>query len=639
MRSILAWWFVAFGGSWCLAGVDPAPEPYLLRELAGDAPADRFGAAVMYLEDAKGRQLVLIGAPAGMAKEEPRGYARLYRAETGELLRGHHGKEAGDEFGFSLAWTTIHPFGPDAVAAYVIGAPGGGYARAYSIETGKKVATFEAGVDASVRFGHTMTSAWPKHELAVGAPGDDSAGTDSGSVWLFAQGILDKKLPGPSAGARAGTALIPVGYVPFPPYGFTGKLLVGAPEADHSGGAYGEVLGYFIETGEVGMSVTGPTGGAVGSYGATILEHPFKWSGPGISIPGASVHLVIGDPDLGAGRVEVYPTNPLTIPEWTLTGDADGDRFGAALAAMRNGLRSLLAIGAPGASSGAGLVRVVDLEQQEVVFEIHGSAGDELGAGMPVWWGDVDGDGRSDMMVGMPGSSKVRLYRMDAPAPGVAFTRDAVLDGEIAGVDDVDVATIEAVKGMKLKLRFQATGVDPVSLRVRVLDPSGEPLEVWKLKKVGAKPVKRKVTLDAPGEWTVELSSWKGSTGGYRVFTDTKLPSAAQGFYVSDKAGKAAVYKQKLQVAAGATAHLYVDPDDGGEPKPAFELIQPDGTPYPDLDLFDAPDGDNDVDLGPIPILQSGKHIFRVTPADKKAKHTLYGGAAFPWSPGVVLID
>jgi hypothetical protein len=107
----------------------------------------------------------------------------------------------------------------------------------------------------------------------------------------------------------------------------------------------------------------------------------------------------------GAGRTYVYSGADVTL-RYTFTGQAAGENFGWSVAsagdADGDGVADI-AVGGP--SAGAGVVRVFSGASGDLLHELSGAgAGSNFGfivAGI----GDVDGDDRSDLLVGAPDAS------------------------------------------------------------------------------------------------------------------------------------------------------------------------------------------------------------------------------------------
>jgi hypothetical protein len=120
--------------------------------------------------------------------------------------------------------------------------------------------------------------------------------------------------------------------------------------------------------------------------------------------------LVVGAPGAngGAGRVYVIEPGATTAQALTRDGAAAGDRFGAALAVVRDldgDSAAEIAVGAPGcdaAGTEAGRVTLLSLQQGALVIRrsFDGEQpGDAFGSALAAA-GDLDGDGRGDFVVG-----------------------------------------------------------------------------------------------------------------------------------------------------------------------------------------------------------------------------------------------
>jgi hypothetical protein len=238
--------------------------------------------------------------------------------------------------------------------------------------------------------------------MAIGAPGDDTGGAEAGGVWLLDSmgawgsvgiaSVYDALLYGEAAGDAAGTAL--AGGSDVDGDGID-DLLVGAPGADDASADEGAVY-----------LVLGPVSGVE-------------------SLAAAETRIAGGTSGLSLG------TGALAM------GDVDGD-----------GVHDIL-IGVPGDDDGgsdAGAVRVVPGSVRGDVpvsgwttSMLGGAAGDRLGAALA--FGDADGAGSSDLLVGAPGydgavgTDSGAVFAFVGPFSGalLATDADARFDAETAG--------------------------------------------------------------------------------------------------------------------------------------------------------------------------------------------------------------
>jgi hypothetical protein len=182
--------------------------------------------------------------------------------------------------------------------------------------------------------------------------------------------------------------------------------------------------------------------------------------------------LVIGAPGGAgtAGKVYVLFGGPtrigqlsLSAAETVITGPGAGDRFGAATAVgnilnLTTDPRRSLAVGAPGAAGGAGVVYLysgnfahgAQLTTANAVATVTGAPGDQLGASLAT--ADLDGDGFREIIMGAPGNSRVYiLYGSStlsgARAPDVTIT-GAGLGGVLAAGDITDDGRYDLLIGV-----------------------------------------------------------------------------------------------------------------------------------------------------------------------------------------------
>lgn len=249
-----------------------------------------------------------------------------------------------------------------------------------------------------------------ENDLLVGAPG---RGNGIGAVYVYthdaSQGgklVATQKITEASAGlgkneqGDAFGSAIAVGDFHSTN---TAEVAIGAPGETPPGGAnsgfvfvlrwQGAALVASASLGEPG------TPAANDGFGATLAA----------PVLGGKTRLTVGAP--GASKVYVYAPD-LTVMQ-TLTGPA-GSKLGAAIAVgdFDNEGHRDLAIGAPDANGGAGLVRIytgsgtghltlaATRQETDLPFQTTNAAGDHFGSSLGA--GDLDGDGRVDLVVGIP---------------------------------------------------------------------------------------------------------------------------------------------------------------------------------------------------------------------------------------------
>ena len=299
------------------------------RELLNPVPAagDRFGHAV-----AAAGQNVIIGVPLhDKTGAINTGLAYLYSSTTFQPLRQFENPTAdpGDEFGFSAA----------AVGPYVlIGAPmddtagtDAGAAYLFDAATGALVRSFvNPDPNGSRNFGWSV-AAWGSTHILIGAPLDPTGTSGGGVAYLFnaITGSLVQVFlnPTPAANDGFGTAVL----------AFGAEVVIGAPGHDIPGG---------------GFVFPAADAGAVYRYDAMsgallgVIEDPLRFAGAGFGATLAAFgnELLVGAPTYNAGKV--YRLNAATgavvnmYDPPVLFGD---DRFGGALAVTAG---SKIAIGA-----------------------------------------------------------------------------------------------------------------------------------------------------------------------------------------------------------------------------------------------------------------------------------------------------
>lgn len=315
------------GRAFVFNGVSGALELTLTKP--SPAAGDNFGAAVLV-----GVLGYVVGAPSDDTGATDAGAVYLFD-QSGALQHTIVHSTGGAEFGGALAQVS-----PQLLA---IGAPGIEEVRVYQMNVAPVLQTTildpESGIGS--RFGQTLAGGLER--LWVGAPLDDSGGTDAGIVYQFdpmtGSQLLSLTAPSPTAGDHFGAALGLVG---------SGHLVaVGAPGATVSG-----------QNGAGAVHVFEQVGGAF----AITLENPEPHANDhfGAAVGSSPRDLLVGAPDsdvtaADAGAVYVFDSNvesasfgAVVATIHSPNGQA-GDRFGAALVAY--GPEGRVAVSAPGLDS------------------------------------------------------------------------------------------------------------------------------------------------------------------------------------------------------------------------------------------------------------------------------------------------
>ena len=262
-----------------------------------------------------------------------------------------------------------------------------------------------------------------RQDIVVGAPGDDDKASDAGRVFVLmnplpggstvtvADGLTHMIIDGVNAGDRAGAA---VGAVSDLNADGRAEVLVGAPGMD---------VGANADAG-VGFVVWGAGGAA-----SVDLGDPFNGDGKGFAIKGqaagdaaGTTMLAIGDLN-GDGKAEILIGAP--------GNDAGGADAGAAYVVWGRAGSSAVNLASVAAGTGG--------------FRITGaSGGDAVGAVLGAV-GDLNGDGRAEILVGVPeagshGSHAGAVYVVFGQATGTGVNLANVAAGTggfvINGADD-----------------------------------------------------------------------------------------------------------------------------------------------------------------------------------------------------------
>ena len=349
-----------------VAAVDygkPFVEPVqIIHEWDGDGAGAQFGWIARGIGDVDGDGVtdIVTSAPTrslgGTGDSANAGRVYVYSGRSGALLWRADGRP-GDYLGMGLEGAG--DVNGDSIPDVVASAQGSGEVYVYSGRDGRLLRTFRA-ENPTDRFGAHVAGVGDANgdgyaDVLVGAPRNDAGGEHAGRAYVYS--------------------------------GRTGALLV-TLTGEHAGDAFGSSVG-----------------------GATIDGHPY---------------ILVGAPAAGArhtGRLYVYAALG-TTPKFVV----DADETGVALAAMfisvigdinGDGTPDIYATDFPNAARGkaTGRAYVYSGADGHVLYTFTGGhAGDGFGIGRATA-GDVDGDGRPDLVIGAwqyhataPSAGRVSLY-------------------------------------------------------------------------------------------------------------------------------------------------------------------------------------------------------------------------------------
>ncbi len=164
-----------------------------LFALDGQAPGDSFGAACSAAGDINGDGYgdFLVAAPCNDEAGDDAGKVYVCSGRDGSVLRTHLGQATGDHFGQSVC--LMGKVNGDPMPDYAIGAPGhasgAGRAYLYSASDGSLIRSID-GNSAGDSLGYSLAGNADVNQdgyddIIVGAPFNDSGGTDAGTVGVY----------------------------------------------------------------------------------------------------------------------------------------------------------------------------------------------------------------------------------------------------------------------------------------------------------------------------------------------------------------------------------------------------------------------------------------------------------------------
>ncbi|GIH08887.1 hypothetical protein Rhe02_69540 [Rhizocola hellebori] len=367
-------------------------EPRILHTFVGQ-PASVYGGAVARISDVDSDRVadIIVGAPGYTDTAGVVGLVEVRSGRTGKLLHKFHG-QPGDRFGYSIA--EAGDVDGDSVPDIVVGAPGvaqlacvqspaKGRVYVHSGRTGALIARHE-GVEPGGQFGAAVASAGGG-DVVVGAPCANKAVVidgRSGAVKRTHTGAREGDAFGWGAGALAD------GYV------------IGAPDAGEGQGGTASV---YDRHGRWRFTVAGQTPG--GDFGWFFTASSGDVTGDGRD------DVYVSDFSTANGDAYVFDGRDGKLV-WRFTGTEPGEGAGPGRGAGdvdRDG-RADVVVGSYLSSAGAdhgGKFTVYSGRTGKAIVTYPGPNAGELIGFDVVGLGDVNGDGRADMLVSARGRNTV----------------------------------------------------------------------------------------------------------------------------------------------------------------------------------------------------------------------------------------
>jgi len=391
----------------------------LLYQKNGMVAGNNFGQSVAIVGDVNGdgKADFIVGAPGASPNAIPlAGSAYVYSGATGNLLFQKDGADSSDQFGISVAGAG--DVDGDGKADFIIGAPlaspsgvtQAGSAYVYSGATGALLYQKD-GNTAGDYFGWSVDGVGNidndgKSDFTVGAPAPTGVnGLGTAYVYSGGTGTLLYQKTGSSLGDRLGISVAGAGDVDGDG---AADFIIGAQTADpgnltNAGSAY-------VYSGATGVLLFQKNGASPGdAFGLSV-------AGIGDINSDGKSDFIVGAPNadpggLGeAGSAYIY-SGATGVLLFQKNGASSGDVFGLSVAGTGDidgdGIKDFI-IGAVATDSGgitnSGSIYVYSGTSGVLLFQKNGTVTDEY-FGWSISGGkDINGDGRSDFIVGAWGA-------------------------------------------------------------------------------------------------------------------------------------------------------------------------------------------------------------------------------------------
>jgi hypothetical protein len=281
-----------------------------------------------------------------------------------------------------------------------------------------------SGTSAAERFGASVAAIGDVNgdgvpDFVVGAPGGTgiSGGAVHGYSGLDGSELTQLYHLGSTFRDNLGASMVALGDVNGDG---VPDFAVGAPGADHGnkgvGVSYGRVLWYSGKDGNVLRSIDGPA--ANGVFGEAIASCGDQ------DKDGVTDVLVGARGTGGFGQVTIFSSKK-GKKLFSVKGISPKGTFGVGVAGLDDydgDGRAEIAVGSE--LDGSGQVVVISPGKKQIYFLHRGAKNDQVGDFLSRA-GDLDGDGKTELLIGAWGADKARVFKIDAtPLPVPVNTSD-----------------------------------------------------------------------------------------------------------------------------------------------------------------------------------------------------------------------
>jgi hypothetical protein len=185
------------------------------------------------------------------------------------------------------------------------------------------------------------------------------------------------------------------------------------------------------------------------------------------------------------------------------------------------------------------------------------------------------------------------------------------LIGEVETPGEKDEVAFDAIAGMKVRVRVQATSGD-LKPKLSLIDPSQNVIKEYVLKH-SARGLRKNLVMPTSGEYTLRIEGANGTVGDYLIQTSRKLPKKAKpaSLKIKPTNGANVAYISLLGLPL-ADLDFVVAPTKSFKAQPIVSLKKPDGF-YLDISANTQAQPNRNVVGADVMLAAAGEYVLEIT--------------------------